>query len=417
VLFVGLYSTTGGLRSVVRTDLLQLALMLAGTVAYAAFAVDAAGGLGELGQRLEQLYGAERAARFTSLAPSADALAPFLTVLGLQWIFQMNADGTGYLAQRTMACASDHDAERAAVVFTLLQIVVRSLLWLLIGLALLVLYPLAAAPLDESAIAARESLYAIGASELLPAGLRGLLITSLLAALASTIDTHLNWGASYWANDLYRGVLLEQCLRREARPRELVRVARVSTLVLLALSLALMTQLGSIQTAWQVSLLFGAGVGAVLVLRWIWERVNLLAEAASIVVSLLLAPLLLLTVEDDWLRLLLMAATSTLAVVVASLFGPQTATEQLATFYRRVQPPGFWSAAAAAAGASGEAPRAELRRRLVFVAACATSTYAWLAGATEALLGAGAAWRPLVVLALGFAALPLWWPALRARTA
>jgi hypothetical protein len=37
------------------------------------------------------------------------------------------------------------------VVFTLLQVVVRSLLWLLIGLALLVVYPLApGAALDEA---------------------------------------------------------------------------------------------------------------------------------------------------------------------------------------------------------------------------------------------------------------------------
>jgi solute:Na+ symporter, SSS family len=308
--------------------------------------VDAAGGLDGLVARLADLYGAEQAQRFTSFVPAADALAPFLTVLALQWVFQMNADGTGYLAQRTMACASDHDAQRAAVVFTLLQIVVRSLLWLLIALALLVVYPLpAGAALDEPAIAARESLYALGAAEMLPAGLLGLLVTSLLAALASTIDTHLNWGASYWANDLYRGVLLERWLKRPPRERELVRVARVSTVVLLAGALWLMTQLGSIQAAWQVSLLFGAGVGAVLVLRWLWERVNLLAEAASIVVSLLLAPLLLMTVEDDWLRLLLMASTSALVVVLCALFGPPTDPQRLAAFYRRVQPPGWWRAA------------------------------------------------------------------------
>jgi solute:Na+ symporter, SSS family len=134
VAFVALYSTTGGLRSVVRTDIVQLALMLAGTLAYAVFAVDAAGGLGGLAARLADLYGAEQAQRYTSFVP-AEALAPFLTVIALQWLFQMNADGTGYLAQRTMACSSEREAERAAVTFTLLQVVVRSLLWLVIALA------------------------------------------------------------------------------------------------------------------------------------------------------------------------------------------------------------------------------------------------------------------------------------------
>jgi SSS family solute:Na+ symporter len=409
VLFVGLYSTTGGLRSVVRTDILQLVLMLAGTLAYAVVAVDAAGGLGALTDRLEQLYGSEQAARYVALAPQAEALAPFLTVLALQWMFQMNADGTGYLAQRTMACATDHDAERAAVIFTQMQIVVRSLLWLLIGLALLILYPLQPGALDESAIAARESLYAIGAGELLPGGLRGLLITSLLAALASTIDTHLNWGASYWANDLYRGIVLERWLKRPARPRELVLVARISTVVLLTLALALMTQLSSIQTAWQVSLLFGAGVGAVLVMRWLWERVNLHAEVASIVVSLLLAPILLLTVDDDWLRLLLMAVASTLTVVAAALLGPRTPQPILVEFYQRVRPPGWWTASAKGAGIDRRVPLVDLYRRVRRAVACAVSTYAWLVGAAGALIGSGSGWWTLLLLAVGFAAVPLWW--------
>jgi solute:Na+ symporter, SSS family len=413
VAFVALYSTTGGLRSVVRTDIVQLALMLAGTLAYAVFAVDAAGGLGGLATRLADLYGAEQAQRYTSFVP-AEALAPFLTVIALQWLFQMNADGTGYLAQRTMACSSEREAERAAVTFTLLQVVVRSLLWLLIALALLVVYPLAPGTvMDEPAIAARETLYALGAAELLPPGLRGLLITSLLAALASTIDTHLNWGASYWANDLYRGVLLERWLKRPARGPELVLVARVSTIVLLALSLWLMTRLGSIQTAWQISLLFGAGVGAVLVLRWLWERVNLLAEAASIVVSLLMAPLLLVTVDDDWLRLLLMASASLTVVVLAALLGPATPPQRLAAFYAKVRPPGWWRASAAAAGVAPAVPLAELRQRLARVVACAVSTYAWLIGSTQLLLGTQSAWLGALVLAAGFGALPWWWNALR----
>jgi len=416
VAFVSLYSTTGGLRSVVRTDIVQLALMLAGTLAYAVFAVDAAGGLDGLAERLAGIYGTGQAERYMSFVPAADALAPFLTVLALQWVFQMNADGTGYLAQRTMACASDRDAERAAVTFTMLQIVVRSVLWLVIALALLVVYPLAPGTvLDEPTVAARESLYALGAAELLPAGLRGLLITSLLAALASTIDTHLNWGASYWANDLYRGVLLERWLKRPPRGRELVLVARLSTVVLTVAALWLMTRLGSIQTAWHISLLFGAGVGAVLVLRWLWERVNLLAEAASMLVSLLLAPLLLLTVEDDWLRLALMAAVSALVVVLCSVFGPATDPQRLADFFARVRPPGWWRASATAVGVSPAIPLADLRRRLIRVVACAISTYAWLIGTTQILLGTQSGWHVAVAIAIGCAAVPWWWSGFRRR--
>ncbi len=34
-------------------------------------------------------------------------------------------------------------------------------------------------------------------------GMKGLLVVSFLAAFMSTIDTHLNWGASYLINDIY----------------------------------------------------------------------------------------------------------------------------------------------------------------------------------------------------------------------
>ena len=39
---------------------------------------------------------------------------------------------------------------------------------------------------------------------LLGPGLKGILIVSFLAAFMSTIDTHLNWGASYLINDVYK---------------------------------------------------------------------------------------------------------------------------------------------------------------------------------------------------------------------
>lgn len=51
-----------------------------------------------------------------------DATMTILAVMGLQWLLQMNADGSGYLAQRTMACRSDRDAKQAALVFVVAQV-------------------------------------------------------------------------------------------------------------------------------------------------------------------------------------------------------------------------------------------------------------------------------------------------------
>ncbi len=417
--FVALYSTTGGLRSVIATDVAQLALMLAGTAIYAWLAVDAAGGLGSIPDRLVDIYGHATAERFLSFAPTAgDALMPFLVIVALQWFFQMNSDGTGYLAQRTMACRDHQQARLAAVVFTVTQIVVRSLLWLLIGVALLVVYPFdASVPLTETGIGERELTFALGMDELLPVGARGLMLTGMLAALASTLDTHLNWGASYWSNDLYKGIWLEGIRGRAAGSRELVLVARLSNAVILAIALAIMANLQSIQTAWQISLLFGAGTGAVLVLRWLWERINLWCEVAAIATSLILAPVLIYTIDAEWLRLLSMSVASLLVVIVTAYVAPPTRRDKLVDFYRRVRPPGAWRQTAIAAGEDPDAGGTEFRRDLLGLAACAVSVYGWLVGIGLLLLVADMTLPAVIAILVGIAASPVWLRSLRdART-
>lgn len=414
--FVALYSTTGGLRSVVATDVAQFAFMMTGTAVYAWIATREAGGPRTMLDRLADHYGADQADHFLRFAPEAgDALMPFLVILGLQWFFQMNSDGTGYLAQRTMACRDDREARLAGVVFTFSQIVGRSLLWLPIGIALLVIYPFdPSAPMDDAFIAGRETLFARGIDDLLPIGIRGIMLTGMLAALASTLDTHLNWGASYWANDLYRGLLVERWQKREAKSRELVLVARLSNILILAIAVAIMVNLGSIQTAWQISLLFGAGMGAVLVLRWLWERINLYCEIVAIATSLVVAPILLFTVEQEWLKLLLMSLASTVAVVVTAYVGPATDRARLVEFFRRVEPPGWWPETARAAGLDPSAPRRDLARDFGWVAAAAASVYLWLVGIGRLMTQPDGTVLSVVLIVIGCAAVPVWWRGLTA---
>jgi hypothetical protein len=70
---------------------------------------------------------------------------------------------------------------------------VDGLLWLPIALGLLLLYPAPPGLSGGALVAEREATYVLGIVELLPPGVKGLLLTAMLAALASTLDTHLNW--------------------------------------------------------------------------------------------------------------------------------------------------------------------------------------------------------------------------------
>lgn len=418
LVFTAMYSITGGLRAVVQTDVMQFSVAMLGTFAYAWFVIDAVGGLGALTDRVVELYGSEQAGKLLAFAPPADAgeaLLPFLVIVSMQWLFQMNADGTGYLAQRSMACPTDREARIAGLVFTWLQILLRSLFWLAIAIGLLVLYPFTPAEMSgDGFTAAREALFVTGIEELLPPGIRGLMLVGLLAALASTVDTHLNWGASYWSNDVYGAVVAPQLLKRKPRDRELVLVARLSNVLILVIAMLIMANLGSIQTAWFISLLFGAGMGSVLVLRWLWERINLYSELAAMVVSLITAPLLLYYLgtdaEREWQRLGIMSLVACSAAILITFVTPATDDSTLDRFYRRVRPFGFWGRTARRCGSLGHDALLGLRGRLVAVILTAASLYCLLVGIGRLLFPApeGSDVLAWICIALGLLLLPIW---------
>jgi Na+/proline symporter len=364
--------------------------------------------------RISELYGEGFASRVLSFSPQDDwTWGPFLAVIALQWFFQVNSDGTGYLAQRTMGCRSDDDARRAGLMFTVAQILVRSLLWLPIAVALLVIYPFDPNAVPREGFAAgREMLFATGMRDLLPPLARGIMLTGMLAALASTLDTHLSWGASYWSNDLYGRLICRAWLKRRPGRREQVLVARLSNLLVLGFALAIMTQLPSIQSAWRLSLLFGAGMGAVLVFRWLSERVNLWSEAAAIASSLITAPALLVWVEQDWLRLVLMSGLTTGAVMIVTILTPPTHPQTLTSFYQRVRPPGFWRKTAARLGEDPNAPIRALGHGLRQVLLWALTIFLLLVGLGKLLLPRPEGWEgtPWVLLGLGA---PCLWLAFR----
>ncbi len=410
------YSTTGGLRSVVATDVVQFAIMMAATAVFTWIAVERAGGLdGGLQAQLAALAGSGRLGELSldqlfALTPGAarDAGLGLVAVFALQWLLQRNADGTGYLAQRAMACRSDRDARRATVVFAFLQIGLRSLLWVPLGLALLVIFPPDPELAGQALVRDREASFVLGMKTVLPAGALGLMLTGMLAALTSTLDTHLNWGASYVANDLYARGLCRGWLRREPSPRGQVWVARLSNTALLMLAMGVMTQLGSIQQAWKATLVLGAGIGVVTVLRWLWWRITAWGELAALAVSFTGAPLAMLATDAEALQMLGVAAASTLAAVGVSLAAPPTDPETLRSFAELTRPPGFW-------GPYGSEPaRRALLRGLGATAAAGFSLFALLIGSLRLLVPApgGSVWSPWLLLAAGLGAMVWWIPAL-----
>ncbi len=362
---IAVYSSMGGIRGVILTDLVQFLMAMAGSIAFAWIAVSHVGGLDGLISGLASHYDADRVLAFV---PSAGAawlpLRLFFIYIAVQWWAQYFADGSGYLAQRLFTARSDADAERGALWFVVANYALRTWPWVLVALVALVVYPLGAegpGALAGMVAADREMAYPALMGALLPAGLLGLLVASLLAAFMSTVDTHINWGSSYLVNDLYG-----RFLRPQASQRELVAASRVSVFLLAGLAVVIAARISSIEAAWRFFIALGAGLGLPSMLRWVWWRVNAWTEivgmTVAVGVALVLYPLVP-DVRDEYLLVAIVGVSMTAALAATFLTAP-VPRDHLARFVHRVRPPGWWGGLAGAAS----------RRAMGWAAA------AWVAG-------------------------------------
>jgi SSS family solute:Na+ symporter len=187
----------------------------------------------------------------------------------------------------------------------------------------------------------------------LPAGLKGIMVASLLAAFMSTIDTHLNWGTSYLINDLYKPFV-----NPRQTARHYVLISRIGMILLMAAALLVSTRLTSVLGAYKyLGVVFG-GIGTVMIARWYWWRVNAYSEIAAIVTSLLVANSLQIalpsTPRTDWFAVRVVVTVSAVAlvwVIVTLLTSGKTPDRHTAAFYAKMRIPGpGWKKVAQVAG-------------------------------------------------------------------
>ncbi|HEX5004978.1 MAG TPA: hypothetical protein VFV65_06665, partial [Gemmatimonadales bacterium] len=245
------------------------------------------------------------------------------------WAFR-NSDGGGMFVQRLSSTASEKDATKAAHLFNILNYVVRTWPWVLVGLAALVVLPNLADP---------ELAYPIMMVRYLPTGVLGLVFASLVAAFMSSVSTQVNWGASYVVNDLYAR------FSGETDERRLLRAARWASVLLAVLAGAASFFMDTVGGVFRFAILIGTGPGLVLLLRWFWWRVNAWAEIAAMVAGLLLAILSYTPAFASFTfgGRLMLSAFGAMAIWVPVMY--LTAPESPAVidaFYARVRPAGAW---------------------------------------------------------------------------
>lgn len=345
------FSVASGFWGVVATDIAEFAIAMAGAVVLAVIAMVKVGGPSGLRAGLaQQAPMGEAALDFTpDFFDGSVTMLAFGVYLGMQWWASAYVDGSGQRAQRFLACKDERNAIAAGVWNMAVQWLIRSWPWYVTALVSMVLYP---------NLKDHESAYPRMVADLMPIGLKGLMVASFFAAFMSTMEALYNLTASYAVNDVYK-----RFVAKGREEQHYVKASRWMTLLVAVIAAGVALLLGSVLSGYRFKMELMAGLGLVLLLRWFWWRVNAYSEISALVSSIA-AALLLNAVLDSppeqaahysALRLLLVVCISAAVAFGVTLLTPPEPKEHLLRFYRRVRPPSFlWGPIAREAGDVGQ---------------------------------------------------------------
>ena len=414
------FASVSGLWGVLVTDSIQFLITMTGTFAVAYFALQQpeVGGLHGLIAKIDP--------KTLSLLPDfgdwPTAMAVLIIPITIQWwsVWYPGAEpgGGSYIAQRMLAARSEKDALTGTLFFNAMHYALRPWPWILVALASTLIFPTLgdiarAYPYVDPHLIGNDMAYP-AMLKFLPAGFLGLMIAGLLAAYRSTIETHLNWGASYLVHDLYR-----RFLKPDASERHYVWAGRVTTALLMIAAASLTFALDTAAESFQLILGIGAGTGLLYLLRWFWWRVNAWSEVAAMVSSFLVALGFFIAKKSGHAvpateSLIITVVTTTIIWVATAFLTPPTDRETLLAFYRKVRPAGpGWREIRAESGVTA-APDSLPQALLGWVLGC-TFIYAALFGTGSFLYGRtaqGVFWLVCFVIAAGglLRLVPRLWP-------
>jgi Na+/proline symporter len=360
MVLIAIYASLSGLLGVAITDALQFILAMTGCLILAVIMLNSeqVGGVVGLKEKLPQW----RFDFFPNINSAGSAIGTFGLTIGaffsfvaIQWWASWypgnEPGGGGYISQRMMSTKNEKHAVYATLFFQIAHYALRPWPWIIVGLCALVVYP--ELPMNEAG-----NGFVMAMRDFMPSGLRGLLFTAFLGAYMSTISTQLNWGASYLTNDLYKrhheekGNALDQ--------KKLVKIGKVFTVIIMIIALIITSFIDTIDGAARFLIASSAGLGAVLILRWYWSRINIWSEISATIAPIIgysiskfiFAPLFDVEISSTEIQnsfianegiLLCTTLFTTVVWLTVTFLSKPESDDTLKKFYTQVEPQGAWN--------------------------------------------------------------------------
>jgi Na+/proline symporter len=363
IAFAGSYSIISGLWGVASSGALQFLITYVGSVILAFMAVTSIeGGVTGMVGQISAMQETWPQGADLNILPTGNVWGlPAMTLVALllyRWVEQA---GMGqYVAQRLIATKSPRTAAYTAMIWGIGFFAIVPLPWIITVIAAKVARP--------DIIRGDEAYPAM--AMMLPVGLKGILVASMLAAFMSTYSSLMSWGSSYFVNDFYKRFLV-----RKKTEHHYVKIGQIFMAVMAIVAGILAFQQESLLGIIFTVLEFMVGYWTVMFARWIWWRVNAWAEVAALAGSIFFAMLIRimntictqLNVTDSdnpllqsiilpiaawgapensepcWGHRILFVGTGSLVLwIIVMLLTRKPDDAIVDAFYKKVQPPGFW---------------------------------------------------------------------------
>lgn len=334
LLFGVIYTAIAGLRGISYIDVFQFFLAWIGCILFAYFALQlpTIGGL----ENLKSLLPKDKILFFPNGDNGSLPWDHFLILLTVLWWSSWypgsEPGGGGYIAQRILATKNESAALKGSLWFVIAHYFVRPWPWILVALVSIVLFP------NLSEIESGKGFLMV-LQDGMPNGMKGLMLSAFLAAYLSTLATHLNWGASYLVNDLWKPFT-----NGKKTDSYFVKVSYLIQLLTAILSFFLAVYgMDTIKGAWVFLLEASSGIGFVLIVRWYFWRISAWTE----ILALILSPILYIVYSHILhfpfpYSILYTSISSAIILLLSTYVLPHTKKEILYSFYETTKPPYFF---------------------------------------------------------------------------
>lgn len=274
VLITAIYTVLGGMKSVLYTSVLQTPILLLGSLIILVLGLKELGGWDKMMEICSAVKVNEYGDTMTNLIrDNGDANFPWLgaligsAVIGF-WYWCTDQ----FIVQRVLSGKDEKQSRRGTIFGAYLKLL-PVFLFLIPGMIAFALHQQVGdfLPLTAEGLPNSDAAFPTLVAKLLPAGVKGLIVCGILAALMSSLASLFNSSSALFTIDFY------QRFHPDTEPKKLVRIGQAATVVIVALGvlwIPVMRSMGDVLYNYlqEVQSVLAPGIAAAFLMGIVWKR-------------------------------------------------------------------------------------------------------------------------------------------------